>query len=183
MEFWTVPNLLTYFRLLLIPCFVVAFYLPIEHVEWLTAGIFLLAAVTDWADGFLARYLKQISEFGAFLDPVVDKLMVGAALVLLVSLYPKWWMALPGVVIVSREIVISALREWMAEMGKRATVKVNLVGKLKTTMQMIAIFVLLSQPKGNTPLVILGFVLMYVAVILTLWSMTYYLLAAWKELS
>ena len=183
MKFWSLPNALTYFRLILIPVFVGAFYLHVEWRHWATGGIFLLAALTDWLDGFLARYLKQASAFGAFLDPVADKLMVGAALVLLVSAYPVWWVAIAGVVIVSREIVISALREWMAEIGKRATVKVSMIGKLKTVAQMLALLILLSQPVGYTLTVKIGFVLMYVAVVLTIWSMMYYLIAAWKVLS
>ncbi len=183
MKFWSIPNALTYFRLILIPVFVVTFYLPIEGKWWITGAVFLVAAVTDWLDGFLARYLKQSSAFGAFLDPVADKLMVGAALVLLVSEYPVWWVAIAGVVIVSREIVISALREWMAELGKRATVKVSMIGKLKTAAQMLSLLILLSQPVGYTRVVEIGFVLMYCAVVLTLWSMMYYLLAAWKVLS
>lgn len=183
MKFWSIPNALTYFRLILIPVFVVTFYLPIEGKWWITGTVFFVASITDWLDGFLARYLKQSSTFGAFLDPVADKLMVGAALVLLVSEYPIWWVAIAGVVIVSREIVISALREWMAELGKRATVKVSMIGKLKTVAQMLSLLILLSQPVGYTIVVQIGFVLMYCAVVLTLWSMMYYLLAAWKVLS
>ena len=183
MRLWSIPNGLTYFRLILIPVFVVTFYLPIWGKWWITGAIFLIAALTDWLDGFLARYLKQSSAFGAFLDPVADKLMVAVALVLLVSAYPTWWVTIAGVVIVSREIVISALREWMAELGKRATVKVSVIGKLKTTAQMLALLILLSQPVGYTLITKIGFVLMYAAVILTVWSMFYYLLAAWKVLS
>lgn len=175
---WTLPNILTVFRIVVIPFFVLAYYLPFSWSNELTAILFLLAAITDWFDGYLARKMGQMSSFGAFLDPVADKLMVAAALVLLVAKYNEAWLVIPGVVIIGREILISALREWMAELGKRATVKVSYVGKVKTTVQMIAIIVLLSQPAIYTTLTIIGIVLMYLATILTLWSMTIYLLAA-----
>lgn len=182
MKLWTIPNALTILRILLIPCFIIAFYTEAHHTQYITAGIFLVAAITDYLDGFLARYLKQGSPFGEFLDPVADKLMVATALVLLISEYPTIWMAIPGIVIISREIVISALREWMAELGKRTTVKVSFIGKIKTTAQMIAILVMLSQPAGMSELVIIGIVLIYVAVALTLWSMFIYMAAAWRSL-
>jgi len=182
MRTFNIPNTLTWFRIIIIPFFLVAFYMPFPYSRIVAAFLFLLAALTDWLDGFLARQLKQSSAFGAFLDPVADKLMVAAALILLVSQYPNPWMAVPGIVIVSREIVISALREWMAELGKRAVVKVSWLGKVKTAVQMIALLVLISQPTGMTPVIIIGFVLMYVAVLLTLWSMLVYLFFAWKVL-
>ncbi|MDO8953700.1 MAG: CDP-diacylglycerol--glycerol-3-phosphate 3-phosphatidyltransferase [Gammaproteobacteria bacterium] len=182
MKFWTLPNGLTVFRIVLIPMFVLNFYLHYHHSEWVTAGIFLVAALTDWLDGFLARYLKETSAFGAFLDPVADKLMVAVALVLLVSEYPSPWMAIPGLVIVSREILISALREWMAELGRRATVKVSSIGKIKTVAQMTALVILFSQTPGDSMLIKIGFVMMYIAVILTIWSMLIYLHAAWVNL-
>ena len=178
----TLPNFLTLLRIILIPFFIVSFYLPFTWAHWLTAAIFLLAAITDWLDGYLARQLKQSSAFGAFLDPVADKLMVAAALVLIVSQYPQFWTAIAGIVVISREILISALREWMAELGKRASVKVSFIGKIKTTFQMVALVVLLSQPTGYTPFVIFGFVMLGIAVVLTLWSMVLYLVAAWKVL-
>ncbi|MDF2939715.1 MAG: pgsA [Gammaproteobacteria bacterium] len=179
MKFWTLPNGLTVFRIALIPLFVLSFYL---HDHWITAAIFFIAAITDWLDGFLARYLKETSAFGAFLDPVADKLIVGVALVLLVSEYPSPWMAIPGIVIVSREILISALREWMAELGRRATVKVSYIGKVKTAAQMVALVILFSQPPVYSQVVIFGFAMLYIAVILTLWSMFIYLHAAWVNL-
>ena len=178
----TLPNFLTLLRIILIPFFIGCFYLPFTWAHWLTAGIFLLAAITDWLDGYLARQLKQSSAFGAFLDPVADKLMVAAALVLIVSQYPAFWTAIAGIVVISREILISALREWMAELGKRASVKVSFIGKIKTTFQMIALVVLLSQPTGYTHFVIFGFVMLGIAVVLTLWSMVLYLVTAWKVL-
>lgn len=177
-----IPNTLTWFRIILIPVFLICFYLPFEYSRILAGFFFLLAALTDWLDGYLARTLKQTSAFGAFLDPVADKLMVAAALILLVGQYPSLWMVIPGVVIVSREILISALREWMAELGQRAVVKVSFIGKAKTAMQMLAILILISQPTGYSTIVIIGLVLMYVSVFLTLWSMFVYLGVAWKTL-
>jgi CDP-diacylglycerol---glycerol-3-phosphate 3-phosphatidyltransferase len=175
-----IPNLLTLFRLALVPVFIVVFFLNFQNHHWVSAGIFLIAAITDWLDGFLARKLNQTSSFGEFLDPVVDKIMVVAALVLLVSEFHNFWISLAGVVIVSREIVVSALREWMAELGARATVKVSFIGKVKTAMQMIALLVLLASSPVLNYWSVLGILLMYVAVILTLWSMCLYLFAAWK---
>lgn len=175
---WTIPNILTFLRLLLIPVFIVCFYLPGPTFRWITAGIFLLAAITDWFDGYLARQLDQSSPLGAFLDPVVDKLMVVAALLLLLSEYPQWWMTIAAMVIVVREITVSALREWMAELGQRAAVKVSSIGKVKTTMQMLALLILLSQPTQVTTITIIGFICLLIAVLLTLWSMCLYLYAA-----
>lgn len=182
MRTFNIPNTLTWLRIILIPFFLLAFYLPFPYSRVIAAFLFLLAALTDWLDGFLARQLKQSSAFGAFLDPVADKLMVAVALIMLVSQYPTPWMAIPGMVIVCREIVISALREWMAELGKRAVVKVSNIGKIKTVVQMIALLVLISQPTEMTHIVMIGFGLMYIAVFLTLWSMLVYLFFAWKVL-
>lgn len=182
MNLWTIPNMLTYLRILLIPVFVVVSYMSFHGHEVVTTAIFFFAAVTDWFDGFLARYLKQGSAFGAFLDPVADKLMVAAALVLLVSSYSHVWMAIPGVVIISREIVISALREWMAELGQRTSVKVSYIGKVKTAAQMLAILILLSQAPSFNHIMYIGLGFLYLAVLLTLWSMMIYLIAAWKIL-
>ncbi|GGG02556.1 MULTISPECIES: CDP-diacylglycerol--glycerol-3-phosphate 3-phosphatidyltransferase [Cysteiniphilum] len=180
---WTVPNILTMLRILLIPFLVVAFYVPFPHHHGVSATLFLLAALTDWLDGFLARYFQQTTKLGAFLDPVADKLMVATALGLLIALYPYPWVALPAIIIICREIIVSALREWMAEIGQRSVVKVSFVGKVKTAAQMAAIFILLLKPKdlGNI-WVILGFVLLYIAVILTVYSMWLYLSAAYKAI-
>ena len=176
---WNIPNILTVSRVALIP---VLLAVACMHVPWrneLVAFLFALAAITDWFDGWLARRLDQGSAFGRFLDPVADKLMVAASLVLLVQWNPSLLMVLPAVVIISREITISALREWMAELGKRAQVAVGNIGKWKTTAQMVAITGLLwDEPH----LVNLAWVLLYVAVILTLWSMCIYLAAAWPAL-
>jgi CDP-diacylglycerol--glycerol-3-phosphate 3-phosphatidyltransferase len=177
-----IPNLLTSLRIFLIPILVIVYFLPWEGRFYASAAIFGIAAITDWLDGFLARALNQSTPFGAFFDPVADKVMVSVALVILVAEYNSVLMTLASAVIVGREIVISALREWMAEMGKRASVSVSFVGKVKTTMQMMAIFVLLSNPPG-TEWAALGLGILVVAALLTLWSMFVYLRAAWPELT
>lgn len=179
----TFANQLTLFRIVLIPLLVVVFYLPFWWSFPLASLLFALAAVTDWLDGYVARRYNQSTPFGAFLDPVADKLMVAVALVLLVGVHGSAWFVIPAVVIVGREIVISALREWMAELGKRASVAVSYIGKVKTTMQMLAIIVLLAfDPEQYWGWSMLGYVLLYVAAGLTLWSMVVYLKAAWPEL-
>lgn len=181
---WTLPNILTLLRIALIPIFIAVFYLPWEWRHIACASIFGVAAATDWLDGYLARKLNQFTPFGAFLDPVADKLIVAAALILLLQAHATALFALPAVVIISREIVISALREWMAELGKRTSVAVSYVGKVKTTLQMVAIAVLLAvDPEVHPVWDQVGIVLLYVAAILTLWSMVIYLRAAWPELS
>ena len=181
---WTIPNILTFLRIILIPVLVVVFYMPGPWSYQISALIFGLAAITDWLDGYLARRLQQTSLFGAFLDPVADKLMVAVALVLLVQDNPSELFAVPAAVIIGREIVISALREWMAEIGARTRVAVSIVGKVKTTLQMIAILLLLYKiPVGAFPTHMVGVVLLYIAAILTLWSMFVYLRAAWPILS
>ena len=170
-------------RVVLIPFLVLAFYIPFPHHHGVSASIFLLAAFTDWLDGFLARYFQQSTKLGAFLDPVADKLVVATALVLLVALYPYPWVAIPAIIIICREIIVSALREWMAELGQRVVVKVSFIGKVKTAAQMAAIFLLLLKPKDLSDIwVILGFTLLYIAVILTVYSMWLYLVAAYKAL-
>jgi len=178
-----IPNILTLFRILMIPICVGVYYLPQAWAPWLASAIFLAAAITDWFDGYLARKLEQSTPFGAFLDPVADKLIVAAALVVLVESHASLWMTLPAVVIIGREIVISALREWMAELGKRASVAVNMLGKVKTTLQMTAIVILLSQnPAHDTWLEGLGLLALQISAVLTLWSMIVYLRAAWPVL-
>ena len=181
------PNLLTILRIVLVPVFVVLFYLPVSWSNVAVALIFALAAGTDWLDGYLARKLGLTSAFGAFLDPVADKLMIGVALVLIVDVNPTpfegVFLALPAAVIIGREIVISALREWMAELGERAQVAVSVIGKIKTASQMLALVLLLYRdPIGDFPTVETGFVFLYIAAILTLWSMVIYLRAAWPAL-
>jgi CDP-diacylglycerol--glycerol-3-phosphate 3-phosphatidyltransferase len=177
---WTLPNILTLLRIILIPVLVIVFYLPGRWMPLLCAAVFGLAAVTDWLDGYLARRLKQQSVFGAFLDPVADKLMVAVALVLLVEANHDLLFTIPVAVIIGREIAISALREWMSELGERATVAVSIIGKLKTTAQMVAILLLLyDAPVIGFPTHQVGVMLLYVAAALTLWSMLIYMRAAW----
>lgn len=178
-----IPNALTLLRIVLIPVFVVMFYLPQGWSYLGTALIFAIAGITDWLDGYLARKLNQSTPFGAFLDPVADKLMVVIALVLLTERYHAWWFSVPATVIIGREIVISALREWMAEIGRRTSVAVSYVGKVKTTVQMVAITIFLAlSPNSGAWLLVLCTVLLYVAASLTLWSMLLYLRAAWAEM-
>jgi len=179
-----IPNLLTWARILLIPLVVGVYYLPLQMVEMnlIATTAFLVAAVTDWIDGWLARKLNQTSAFGAFLDPVADKLMVAAALVMLVKLDRAD--ALLAFIIIGREIAISALREWMANIGASRSVAVSVVGKLKTIAQMTAIPMLLwHAPIGPLDVVLLGNFALWVAALLTLWSMAYYLRKAWPEIS
>jgi len=181
---WTIPNVLTLIRIILIPVLVIVFYMPGQWTYQLSAAIFGIAALTDLLDGYLARRLNQTSPFGAFLDPVADKLMVAVALVLLVQDNPAPLFTIPAAIIIGREIAISALREWMAEIGARTKVAVSVVGKLKTTLQMIAILLLLYKiPLGVFPTHTVGLVLLYIAAGLTLWSMVVYLYAAWPLLS
>lgn len=162
---------------------VVVFYSPWEWGRPLSAIIFTIAGFTDWLDGHLARKWGQSSPFGAFLDPVADKLMVAIALVMLVQAHPSMSMAIAAAVIIGREITISALRECMAQIGKRSKVAVSLTGKFKTTVQIIAIICLLFEHHlGFVDLFLLGQWLLYVAVLLTLWSMVSYIQAAWPSL-
>jgi CDP-diacylglycerol--glycerol-3-phosphate 3-phosphatidyltransferase/cardiolipin synthase len=177
------PTLLTLTRIFLIPLLVGAFYLPVAWSNLACAALFSLAGVTDWLDGYIARRWRQTSAFGAFLDPVADKLIVAVALVLLVQAIPTPGMAIAAAVIVGREITISALREWMALLGKQAQVAVNRMGKLKTTAQMSALILLLyRKPLGPFPTLEVGLALLFIAAGLTLWSMVVYLLAAWPIL-
>ena len=187
----TIPTWLTLLRILLIPVLVMVFYLPYKWTNFASAAVFILAAVTDWLDGWIARRYHQYSAFGAFLDPVADKLMVAVALFLIVQGHPTPWMAFWASVIVGREIAVSALREWMAELGQRATVKVATIGKIKTVAQMVALSCLLYSVSPNrAPTGIwlgeqifhLGDWLLAAAALLTLWSGVQYLHAAWPAL-
>ncbi|KQN56761.1 CDP-diacylglycerol--glycerol-3-phosphate 3-phosphatidyltransferase [Erwinia sp. E602] len=175
-----IPTLLTLFRVVLIPFFVLAFYLPFQWAPLVCALIFIVAAITDWFDGFLARRWKQTTRFGAFLDPVADKVMVAIALVLVAEYFHSWWITLPAATMIAREIFISALREWMAEIGKRSSVAVSWIGKVKTTAQMLALFALLWRP--NALIEGVGVVALYIAAVLTFWSMYQYLSAARGDL-
>ncbi len=179
-----IPNLLTLFRILLIPFMVLFFYIPSDWARIVTAIIFAAAAFTDWLDGYLARILNQTSAFGAFLDPVADKLMVGVALVLLVQDEPTALLTIPTIIIISREIAISALREWMSTVGDSIHVAVSWMGKVKTSAQMLAIWLLLLHfPIAGLPVKQAGYVLLYLAAALTVWSMFLYLKAAWPSLT
>jgi len=177
------PTLLTLLRIALIPVFVGVFFMSFQGVNVLCTALFGLAALTDWLDGYLARRLNQTSAFGAFLDPVADKLMVATALVLLVQAIPTPLMAVAATIIIGREIAISALREWMAQIGNHGRVAVSRVGKFKTTVQMIAVLLLLyREPLWVFPTLELGLGLLVIAAALTLWSMAHYLMAAWPAL-
>lgn len=174
------PILLTFFRIILIPFFIIAFYLSSEWSAFLTALIFLIAAITDWFDGYLARKLQQTTRFGAFLDPVADKIMVAIALILITEHYNAWWITIPAIIMISREIIISALREWMAEIGKRNNVAVSIIGKVKTVAQMTALTWLLWRPCDLV--IYAGLAALYIAVMLTLWSMCQYLWVSHNDL-
>ena len=175
-----IPNILTSFRIFLIPIFVVVYYLPMTWSASTAAFIFWLAGITDLLDGYLARRLNQQTAFGAFLDPVADKIMVAVALVMIVEHYAVIWITIPAMVMICREIIISALREWMAELGERASVAVSSVGKIKTASQMFALFLLIWEYSIEMEWV--GFTFLYIATGLTLWSMVVYLKAAWPLL-
>ena len=192
----TVPTLLTLLRIALIPVLAVVFYLPYGWTNFATAAIFIAASLTDWLDGWIARRYSQYSDFGAFLDPVADKLMVSTALFLIVQGHPTAWMALWAAVIVGREIAVSALREWMAELGQRRKVAVAALGKFKTIAQMVALACLLYSVSPIRPgapphpmpwmgqfVFHVGDWLLAAAALLTLWSGLDYLRAAWPALT
>lgn len=167
--------------MLLIPVFLVIYYLPGQDAHFWAAFVFVIAALTDALDGWVARKLNQFTAFGAFLDPVADKVMVAASLVVVVENYATWWVTIPALTIISRELVVSALREWMAQIGRQGQVAVSNLGKLKTIAQMVALTGLLWQ--ANDFVVITAVILLYVAFVLTLWSMWEYLRASWADLS
>jgi len=182
----TIPTLLTLLRIALVPVLVLFFYLPVHWSNVACVVIFVLAAITDIADGLIARRTGQISRFGAFLDPVADKIMVSTALVLLVQRQEAYQsiFAIAAAIIIGREITISALREWMSELGERALVSVSGVGKLKTIFQMTAIgFLLYHEDLAWIPVAPIGELLLYTAAGLTLWSMWTYLKSSWPAIS
>ncbi len=184
---WTVPNIITLFRVVLIPVFVIVYFLDWRWAHEAGAFIFWLAAITDWFDGYLARKLKQSTPFGAFLDPVADKLIVAAALLMITHTYATLWITIPAIILLIREVYVSALREWMSSQGVRELVQVSFIGKAKTMAQMLALIGLLSglETFMGFPIfwVSLGYMLLYVAAILSLWSMCSYTIAASKHLS
>ncbi len=176
---FTLPTYLTLLRIVLIPFLAVVFYLPWEHARTACTIIFIIAGFTDWLGGYLARKMNLETAFGAFLDPVADKLMVAFVLILVVQAEASPYLAVPAAVIIGREITIASLREWMAEIGQRAKVKVSQLGKWKTTAQMAAITLLLYRDDLlGLPINQIGYWLLYVSAILTLWSMVNYLVAA-----
>lgn len=170
------PTYLTLFRLALIPLFVVVFYLPITYSPEITTFIFFIASITDWFDGYLARKWNQTTPLGAFLDPVADKVLVAVAFVCVAEYYHTWWITIPICIMIAREIIISALREWMAELGKRTSVAVSIWGKIKTTAQMLALGGMLWRQSDLMET--LAFILLYIAAALTIWSMLQYLKAS-----
>ena len=199
----TLPNLITLSRICLIPVFIGLFYLQPDYVEgkpgeileslsenslsWVhysIVAIFVLISATDFIDGFLARRLNQVSKLGAFLDPVADKLLVCTALILLIDYYHTWYITIPSIIIISREILVSALREWMSEVGQRSNVAVSWIGKSKTFVQIVAIiFLLIHQPLfifSEVAINQMGFILLFIATFLTLWSGIKYLIAGLK---
>ncbi len=178
------PTLLTLLRIALLPVIIVVFYLPYDWARPVSCFIFIIAGITDWLDGYLARRWNQESRFGAFLDPVADKLMVASVLILIVEFDNSPWLTIPAIVIIGREITISALREWMAEMGQRGKVAVGWLGKLKTALQMIALALLLYlHDFAGLPIYKMGTVALYAATALTIWSMVGYMKAAFRPTS
>lgn len=181
---YNIPTILTLVRIAFIPLLAIVFYLPWQYANVASTFIFFLAGLTDWLDGYLARKMQLETPFGAFLDPVADKLMVAFVLVLLVQQQASPYLAVPAAIIIGREITIASLREWMAEIGQRAKVKVSQIGKWKTTSQMLAIGMLLyREDLFGLPINQIGYVLLYIAAILTLWSMVNYLSAALKPMA
>jgi CDP-diacylglycerol--glycerol-3-phosphate 3-phosphatidyltransferase len=181
---WNLPNTLTYLRILMIPAILVLFYLPYWWKGPAACAAFALAGITDSLDGYYARKWGQTSRLGAFLDPVADKLIVATALVLIVSADPhRWFLVIVAIVIIGREIAVSALREWMAEIGASGRIKVSVWGKYKTIMQIVGLsFLLFRQDLFGIPIYKLGLILTGIAALLTLWSMFLYLRLAWPEL-
>jgi CDP-diacylglycerol--glycerol-3-phosphate 3-phosphatidyltransferase len=174
------PTILTLGRVAVIPLVLALFYVNWAPARHVAALLFIAASLTDWLDGYLARRMNLTSAFGAFLDPVADKLLVAVALVMLLRDDPRSVMGVVVCIIIGREITISALREWLAELGQRARVAVGLLGKLKTAFQMTAISLMLWQtPLGPLPVYEIGYLLLFLAAALTIWSMIVYLRAAW----
>lgn len=189
---WTIPNQITLFRIILIPIFVIIFYLPLSWSHFGAFAVFWLAAVSDILDGYLARKLNQSSAFGAFIDPVADKLMVVVALVMIAQDYHSWWVSVAAIIMIAREVFISALREFMSSRGKRDIIAVSNMGKYKTAAQMLGIMGLIWQPNYDIPLGLfyfpheilnwLSYGFYLVATILTVITLVSYFKAAWPEL-
>ncbi len=190
---WTIPNQITLFRIILIPIFLIVFYLPLSWSHFGAFAVFWLAAVSDILDGYLARKLNQSSSFGAFIDPVADKLMVVVALVMIAQDYQAWWISVAAIIMIAREVFISALREFMSSRGKRDIIAVSNMGKYKTAAQMLGIMGLIWRPDYDIPLILfhlphevinyLSYVFYAVATVLTVSTMLSYFKAAWPELN
>ncbi len=189
---WTIPNQITLFRIVLIPIFILVFYLPLSWSHFGAFALFWVAAVSDALDGYLARKLNQSSAFGAFIDPVADKLMVVAALVMIVQDYQTWLVAIPAIIMIAREIFISALREFMSSRGKRDVIAVSEMGKYKTAAQMLGIMGLIWRPDYDIPLILFylphevinyaSYGFYFIATALTISTLLNYFKAAWPEL-
>ncbi len=179
-----VPNILSVLRIALVPVIVLSFYCPWEWANWVTASIFLLSGFTDCLDGLLARKLDQMTRFGEFIDPVADKLMVSISLILLVESFHSVWLTIPAILIIGRELVVSALREWMGLLGNKNRLKVNFMGKIKTAMQIISIGLLfISGSDLSSACAFVGLVALYVAGILAVLSMCMYFFQVRKFLN
>lgn len=183
MKHLNVPNVLTLIRIISIPIFIVVFYLPFSWNYLAACIVYSLATITDGLDGYYARKLNQISALGKLMDPIADKLMVSVVLILLLEDKPSLWLAMPTVIIISREIAISGLREWMAGLGEGGKLKVSVYGKIKTICQLLALgFLIFHNPLFGLPIYGIGMVLLYFSAILTLWSMFLYLRVAWSQI-
>jgi len=182
-SYWNLPNTLTWLRILMIPAIVVLFQLPYWWADPAACAAFAMAGITDWLDGYYARKYGLTTRLGAFLDPVADKLIVASALVLIVSRDPRWFVVIVAIIIIGREIAVSALREWMAEIGARGRLAVSVWGKYKTIAQIVGLSCLLFRNDLlGLPIYLIGLILTAVAAVLTLWSMVLYLRLAWPEL-
>ncbi len=182
-SYWNLPNTLTWLRIIMIPAIVVLFHLPYWWGDPAACAAFAMAGITDSLDGYYARKYGQITRLGAFLDPVADKLIVASALVLIVSKDPRWYVVIVAIIIIGREIAVSALLEWMAEIGARGRLAVSVWGKYKTIAQIVGLSCLLfRRDLFGLPIYQIGLVLTAVAAVLTLWSMILYLRLAWPEL-
>ncbi|QBG35056.1 CDP-diacylglycerol--glycerol-3-phosphate 3-phosphatidyltransferase [Litorilituus sediminis] len=189
---WTIPNQITLFRIILIPVFILVFYLPLSWSNFGAFAVFWLASVSDALDGYLARKLNQSSAFGAFIDPVADKLMVVAALVMIAQDYQTWWVSIPAIIMIAREVFISALREFMSSRGKRDIIAVSNMGKYKTAAQMLGIMGLIWQPSYDIPLILFklphevinyaAYGFYFIATVLTVSTLVGYFSAALPEL-
>ncbi|MEM9242666.1 MAG: CDP-diacylglycerol--glycerol-3-phosphate 3-phosphatidyltransferase [Pseudomonadota bacterium] len=178
LELRYLPTSLTLFRIAIIPLLVVAYYLPWGHIT--SVILFAVACITDWFDGYLARSLNLSTSFGAFLDPVADKLLVVAALILVIKRFD--YLVVPGMIIIGREVLISALREWLAKINDKTRIAVSYTAKVKTTVQMFAIvFLLASPPDSYLWLRVIGYILLYMAMALTLWTMLMYIKMSWNQ--